>query len=207
MHSKNHLKKFMQLKQKGPIECQDIEQMHKFFETYMKYIALTYLRMKGGKYETVQTYVRKSWISCNEKTLKKILLHFFNQDKRNQHFWNKLMQQHPHFKVRLQLLFDYASKVRNYIFHGNYYPFQKEEKRFIFDIYLDCIHQIEFIISQFHSNKTILNSKPSDFTCQATQFTTQAQLRNLLSFHPTELPISYKMAQQLLQPDHDNAFV
>ena len=200
MHSKNHLKKFMQLKQKGPIECQDIEQMHKFFETYMKYIALTYLRMKGGKYETVQTYVRKSWISCNEKTLKKILLHFFNQDKRNQHFWNKLMQQHPNFKIRLQLLFDYASKVRNYIFHGNYYPFQKDEKRFIFDIYLDCIHQIEFIISQFYSNKTILNSKPSEFDCQATQYTTQSQLRNLLSFHPTELPMSFKMAQQLLQP-------
>ena len=110
------------------------------------------------------------------------------------------MQQHPNFKIRLQLLFDYASKVRNYIFHGNYYPFQKDEKRFIFDIYLDCIHQIEFIISQFYSNKTILNSKPSEFDCQATQYTTQSQLRNLLSFHPTELPMSFKMAQQLLQP-------
>ena len=170
MHSKNHLKKFMQLKKKGAIECQDIEQMHTFFETFLKYIALTYLRMQGGKHAVMQRFVRKSWLSCNEKTLKKLLLHFFNQDKRNQQHWLNLMDQYPAMKVQIQLLFSCASKVRNYIFHSNYYPFQKEEKRFIFDIYTDCIQAIEHLIALRNKDRTIFDNSADEFGGRPTQF-------------------------------------
>lgn len=163
----NHLKKIMQLKKKGAIECLDMGQMHKFFETYMKYVALTYLRIQGGKYAIVQRAMH----------------------------------------VQIQLLFSYASKVRNYIFHGNYYPFQKEEKRFIFDIYTSCIQEIEKIIAFRNEGRTILDNTDSDFVCQTTPYDQQNQLSNTLNFQPTERSLGLETARQILQSSHSNTAV
>jgi hypothetical protein len=142
----------------------------------------------------VQRFVRKSWLSCNEKTLKKLLLHFFNQDKRNQQYWLNLIDQHPAMQVQIQSLFRYASKVRNYIFHGNYYPFQKEELRFIFDLHIGCIQAIEHLKADRNKDRTIFDNSLGEFRSRPTHFDQQGQRTNVLNFQPAELLLNFETA-------------
>jgi hypothetical protein len=97
-------------------------------------------------------------------------------------------------QVQIQSLFRYASKVRNYIFHGNYYPFQKEEQRFIFDLHIGCIQAIEHLKADRNKDRTIFDDSLGEFRSRLTHFDQQSQRTNVLNFQPAELLLNFETA-------------
>ncbi len=197
MHSKEHIKKFIASRIGQPKSRQDFEQMHKFFETYMKYIALTVIRLHGGKYKETKSYISKSWIPCTEDQIRKMLLKLFNQKPSNKVYWEQLLKNNMQLRLSLELLFKYAIRVRNLIFHGNYYPFEEGEEALIYDIYIKTIEAIEHIISKKRQGKKILSNSPTDFGAAKGTLERKNQLRSILPFQSAGLPYSYDKAQQI----------
>lgn len=197
MHTKVHIKDFIQSKIDTPKTFQDFEQMHKFFETYMKYIALTTIRLHGGCYKETRSYVTKAWIPCSEDQLRKMLLKLFNQKPNNKRYWEQLLKKYKPLRVSLELLFNYAVRVRNLIFHGNYYPFKEGEEALIFNIYVTTIEEIERLIAKQKKGNKILDNSPSDFGATRGKLVRKNQLKQILSFQMANIPYPYEQAQQL----------
>jgi hypothetical protein len=197
MHTKKHIKEFIRLRIDQPKTCQDFEQIHKFFETYMKYMAVTIIRINGGKYQETKSYVSKGWIPCTEEQIRKMILKLFNQKTGNKRYWEQLLKKNKELSICLELLFKYATRVRNLIFHGNYYPFKEGEEALIYDIYIQTIAGLEQMISKQKKGNKILDNSPTDFGAKKGTLARMNQLKNILAFQSAGRPYSYDKAQQL----------
>lgn len=197
MHTKTHIKNFIASKIAQPIHYRDVEQMHKFFETYIKHMALTVLRLNGGKYQESRQYITKAWIPCSEEQLQKIILKLFNQKPTNKRYWQQLLAKNRKLRISIELVFSYAVRVRNLIFHGNYYPFKEGEEALLYQIYVKAIENIEQLISKQKNGRKILNHSPSEFGAPKGTLTRKNQLKNILRFQMAGLPYSFEKATQL----------
>lgn len=196
MHGKTYIKNFLKERIGVTKTQEDVEQLHKFFETYIKYMALTAIRLQGGKYAASRTYVRKAWIPCSLEQVKKIVLCLLGKKSTDKAYWERLMQQNKRLNTLLDLLFNYAIRVRNLIFHGNYYPFGEEEEVFIYNIYSETLKGMEQLIGKHYKGKTILNDNPTSFGAGKGNLDRPNQLKKILRFQAANLPYTYDKAKQ-----------
>lgn len=197
MHTKTSINRYIASQIGQPKTHREVEQMHKFFETYLKYLAVTAIRLKGGKYKETRKYVSTAWIPCTEDQLRKLLLVLFNQRNNNKQYWVQLLKKNKQLKILVDLVFNYAVKVRNLTFHGNYYPFEEGEEVLIYNIYIKIIESLEQLISKQKRGNKILKNTPTDFGATRGHLTRKNQLKQILSFQTAGLPYSYCKAQQL----------
>jgi hypothetical protein len=197
MHTKTHINRYIADQIGKPKTSREIDQMHKFFETYMKYLALTVLRLNGAKYKEAKSYVTKAWIPCNQDQLRKMILILFNQRANNKQYWTQLLKKTPKLQVSLELLFNYAGRIRNLTFHGNFYPFKEGEEALIYSIYIKNIEYIEQLISKQRRGNKILKNNPTEFGAGRGHLVTRNQFKQILPFQTAGLPYSYDKAQQL----------
>lgn len=197
MHTKTYINNYIRSKIGEAKTPRDVEQIHKFFEAYLKHLALTILRLNGGKYKEAKEYISKSWIPCSLDQTKKMILVLLNQRPRNKQYWIQLLKKNQKLEKLLELLFNYATKVRNLTFHGNYYPFQEGEEDLIYDIYIKSIESLEQLISKHKKGNKILKNTPTDFGAKTGHLTRKNQFKQILSFQMAGQPYSYAKAQQL----------
>lgn len=197
MHTKVHINRYIADQIGKEKTSREIDQMHKFFETYMKYLALTVLRLNGAKYKEAKSYVSKAWIPCNQDQLRKMILVLLNQKANNKQYWTQLLKKNRQLRISLELLFNYAGRIRNLTFHGNYYPFKEGEEALIYNIYIKAIDALEQLISKQKRGNRILKNTPTDFGAGRGNLTTKNQFRQILPFQTAGLPYAYEKAQQL----------
>ncbi|BDS11158.1 hypothetical protein [Aureispira anguillae] len=197
MHTKVYINNYIASKIGLPKTPRDIEQIHKFFETYLKYIALTALRLKGAKYKEAKSYVSKSWIPCTEDQLRKLVLTLLNQRANNKQYWAQLLKKNQKLKILTELLFKYAAKIRNLTFHGNYYPFEEGEEELVYAIYIKMIEALEVLISKHKKGNKILKNTPTEFGAIRGHLIRKNQFKQILPFQPAGLPYAYSKAQQI----------
>lgn len=197
MHTKVHINRYIADQIGMPKTSREIDQMHKFFETYLKYLALTVLRLNGAKYKEAKSYISKAWIPCNEDQLRKMLLVLLNQRANNKQYWTQLLKKNKQLRISIELLFNYAGRIRNLTFHGNYYPFQEGEEALIYSIYIKTIESLEQLISKKKQGNKILKNNPTDFGAGRGHLISKNQFKQILPFQTAGLPYSYSKAQQL----------
>jgi hypothetical protein len=197
MHTKTHINRYIANQINQPKTVGEIDQMHKFFETYMKYLALTVLRLNGAKYKEAKNYVSKAWIPCNEDQVRKMILVLFNQRANNKQYWTQLLKKNKELRVSIELLFNYAGRIRNLTFHGNFYPFKEGEEALIYSIYIKVIESLEQLISKQKRGNKILKNNPTEFGAVRGHLVSKNQLKQILPFQTAGLPYSYNKAQQL----------
>jgi hypothetical protein len=203
MHSKNHILQYIATQQQKEKTQKEVEQIHKYFEAYLKHLALTTLRLNGGKYKESRRYVSDSWIPCNIKMIQTLLLKLFHQNN-NQQNWKKVVALHPPLRGYLELLFKYNIPIRNQLFHGNYYSFAEKEENLIFDIYLSSINAIEALIALKKKGKTILEHTPTALGATTGKKHTIGQLRTILNFQAATKGYKFEKAQQLYNSINKN---
>lgn len=196
MHTKKHILQYIANQTTKNKSQKEVEQIHKYFETYLKHLALTTLRLHGGKYKESRSYVSNAWIPCNMKMLQTLLLKLFHQ-KNNTQNWKKVLQVHPPLATYLELLFNYNIPIRNQLFHGNYYSFKENEENLIFDIYLSSINAIETLIAIKKKGKMILHHTPTDFGASSGKKYTTGQLRSILNFQAATKGYKFEKAQNI----------
>lgn len=197
MHTKVHINHYIADQIGMPKTSREIDQMHKFFETYLKYLALTVLRLNGAKYKEAKNYVAKAWIPCNQDQLRKMILVLFNQRANNKQYWTQLLKKNPKLRISLELLFNYAGRIRNLTFHGNFYPFKEGEEALIYSIYIKAIESLEQVISKQKRGNRILKNNPTEFGAGRGTLISKNQFKQILPFQTAGLPYSYSKAQQL----------
>ena len=197
MHTKTHINRYIVDQIGLPKTSKEVDQMHKFFETYMKHLALTVLRLNGAKYKEAKSYVTKSWIPCNQDQLRKMVLLLFNQKANNKQYWTQLLKKNKVLRVSLELLFNYAARIRNLTVHGNFYPFKEGEEALIYSIYIKVIESLEQLISKQKRGNKILRNNPTEFGAGRGTKVTRTQFKQILPFQTAGLPYSYDKAQQL----------
>lgn len=197
MHTKTHINRYIADQIDQPKTSREIDQMHKFFETYMKYLALTVLRLNGAKYKEAKSYVSKAWIPCNEDQVRKMILVLFNQRANNKQYWTQLLKKNKELRVSIELLFNYAGRIRNLTFHGNFYPFKEGEAALIYAIYIKAIEALELLISKQKRGNKILKNNPTEFGAVRGHLVSKNQFKQILPFQTAGLPYSYNKAQQL----------
>lgn len=197
MHTKVHINRYIADQIGMPKTSREIDQMHKFFETYLKYLALTVLRLNGAKYKEAKSYVSKAWIPCNQDQLRKMILILFNQRANNKQYWTQLLKKNQQLRVSLELLFNYAGRIRNLTFHGNFYPFKEGEEALIYSIYIKAIESLEQVISKQKRGNRILKNNPTEFGAGRGTLISKNQFKQILPFQTAGLPYSYSKAQQL----------
>lgn len=197
MHTKVHINRYITDQIGKEKTSREIDQMHKFFETYMKYLALTVLRLNGAKYKEAKSYISKAWIPCNQDQLRKMVLVLLNQRANNKQYWTQLLKKNKRLSVSLELLFNYAGRIRNLTFHGNYYPFKEGEENLIYNVYMQTIEALEQLISKQKRGNKILKNTPTEFGAGRGTLTTRNQFKQILPFQTAGLPYSYEKAQQL----------
>lgn len=197
MHTKVHINRYIADQIGMPKTSREIDQMHKFFETYLKYLALTVLRLNGAKYKEAKNYVAKAWIPCNQDQLRKMILVLFNQRANNKQYWTQLLKKNPKLRISLELLFNYAGRIRNLTFHGNFYPFKEGEEALIYSIYIKAIESLEQVISKQKRGNRILKNNPTEFGAGRGTLISKNQFKQILPFQTAGLPYSYSKAQQL----------
>jgi len=162
-------------------------------------MALTALRLKGAKYKEARRYVANAWVPCNHKFVRRILSTLLGMGKNNEQQWRKLLKQSPNLNKCLDLLFNYAAKVRNQIFHGNYYPFAEKEENLIFDIYVRTIEEIERIIAKKKNGNRILRNSPTEFGAPKGQLDRIGQLKNIIRFKNANKGYPYEKAKSIFE--------
>lgn len=197
MHTKVHINRYIADQIGMPKTSREIDQMHKFFETYLKYLALTVLRLNGAKYKEAKSYVSKAWIPCNQDQLRKMILVLFNQRASNKQYWTQLLKKNQQLRISLELLFNYAGRIRNLTFHGNFYPFKEGEEALIYSIYIKAIDSLEQLISKQKRGNRILKNNPTQFGAGRGTLVSKNQFKQILPFQTAGLPYSYSKAQQL----------
>lgn len=197
MHTKTHINRYIVDQIGLPKTSKEVDQMHKFFETYMKHLALTVLRLNGAKYKEAKSYVTKSWIPCNQDQLRKMVLLLFNQKANNKQYWTQLLKKNKALRISLELLFNYAARIRNLTVHGNFYPFKEGEEALIYSIYTKTIEALEQAISKQKRGNKILRNNPTEFGAGRGTMVTRNQFKQILPFQTAGLPYSYDKAQQL----------
>ncbi|WMX12313.1 hypothetical protein [Aureispira sp. CCB-E] len=197
MHTKVHINRYIADQIGMPKTSREIDQMHRFFETYMKYIALTVLRLNGAKYKEAKSYITKAWIPCNEDQLRKMVLTLLNQRANNKQYWIQLLKKNKALRVSIELLFNYAGRIRNLTFHGNFYAFEEGETELIYAIYIEAIESLERLIAKQKRGNKILKNTPTEFGAGRGHLVTKNQFKQILPFQTAGLPYSYAKAQQL----------
>ncbi len=198
MHSKKHILAFITAKKDQKKTNKEVARIHLYFEAYLKHIALTALRINGGKYKESRSYIVHSWIPCNADNIKKILLKLFNS-RQKKAIWDKVLKEQACLKIALDLLFRYAIPIRNQIAHGNYYPYKEGEEELIFDIYIQVITTLEKTIANRKKGNKILSNTATQFGAKRGTLSTKGQLQNILKFSDAGNGYSFEKAKKIFQ--------
>lgn len=174
----------------NPIRQQDFLDMHIAVEGYLKHLFLVGLRLQGCTYKESVKVIQSHHIKLNSDTFKAAF-----RLMKSKKSWHQIKNKAKRLRELEKLCYDYTSKVRNIIVHGNFYRYKSDELKLLYEIDKAFIEELELTMEKLFKGNTILKNTPTNFGAKKGTISDISKIASKLNQSAGLKPISFTTAQ------------